>query len=176
MKQGLWIPKEIMQLSDVTLLEKMILSSVLNFSRKTGMCSARNSTIAESLNISIKSTECAVARLIKKGYLQSTGRGRNRDLTIHSNTVNNSLKMSELNTQNEGVIHSNTVNNSLKMSEFPKEDKREDKREDKGEIMSLRDNPPHGDLINGGLKNDQERDEADTEQLLSDFWKQELGL
>lgn len=169
MKQGLWIPREILLLEDINGNEKLVLGAIANFSKKMGICTARNKTIAESVGLSLVVTEHAMAKLLKKRYITSTGRGPNRDIAIQPYMLNNSATEAELISHIGGITQPHRLN-SLK------KEKEKEKEKEKGKEMSLRDNPPHGDLINGGLKNDQERDEADTEQLLSDFWKQELGL
>lgn len=68
--EGLWIPKEILQIEELNSSEKIILAEITALS-KDGRCTASNRHIAEVTGIGQRYVEKILPKLKKKGYITS---------------------------------------------------------------------------------------------------------
>jgi len=65
---GIWIPKEILEIEDIGVTEKMVLSTILALS-KNGGCRANNRYFSELFKISRTRVSIIISNLYKKSYI-----------------------------------------------------------------------------------------------------------
>ena len=81
MKQGIWVPDEVLQNPCLTPNEKFVFSLIINLDQSERGCFARNDYIAKRLNISVTTASTAISKLIRLGYIrQDMFDGRYRHL------------------------------------------------------------------------------------------------
>lgn len=181
MKKGLWIPNEILHLEDLNITEKHVLAVIFSFaSGSKGMCTARNSTIAEAGRVATTTVEHNVSKLISKGYLIKKGRVQNRVLTVNlmnSTSVQHTEATSVQHTEDSCTSYRSVPPNIQKTSvqhteAFIKIKERDKERYKEGVYIA----PAENKNEEGNLINDERTNEEDHEQFLHDFWCKELGL
>jgi len=70
--KGVWIPKELYLLKQLSWIDKLILIEVDSFSSNELECFVSNDHLAEFTQASVSSIEKAVSKLVKAGYLTRT--------------------------------------------------------------------------------------------------------
>lgn len=81
--KGMWIPIDILEDKNLSVMEKMLYSEINSVCEKSVyICSASNSYFANFLNCSERTASACIQKLIEKGYICIVGfNGRNRYLT-----------------------------------------------------------------------------------------------
>jgi len=93
---GVWIPKAIYQSQDLNPTDKLILADIFNLCENGGLFFKSNATIANEINISIRSVSRSIKKLTDLNYVSCTydGRARVVILTRTLDTMTNSLDTS----------------------------------------------------------------------------------
>lgn len=181
MRKGLWIPNEILRLDSLNITERYVLSVIFSFaSGSKGVCTARNSTIAEAGRMSVSTVNHTIPTLISKGFLIKKGRVQNRVLSVNLSEVTTAESATV--TTAESATHSckscNTLLQNLQYTTaesaeaFIKIKERDKERYKEGVYIA----PAEIKNEEGDLINDEGRNEEEHEQFLHDFWCKELGL
>ena len=70
MKQGVWVPDEVLQDSQLTPIEKLIFSMIIGLAQGEKGCYATNQYLAERCHCSVTTASITVSKLIKLGYVR----------------------------------------------------------------------------------------------------------
>jgi DNA-binding MarR family transcriptional regulator len=93
---GVWIPKAIYQGQDLNPADKLILADIFNLCENGGLFFKSNATIANEINISIRSVSRSIKKLTDLNYVSCKYDGRTRVVILTStlDTMTNSLDTS----------------------------------------------------------------------------------
>lgn len=180
MKKGLWIPAEILQIEELTAGEKITLAVIFSYSQgNKGACVAKNTTIAEVGGLSLSTVSHCIPSIINKGFLKETGGRQARELrpVLYPEqkakiAEQQKAKIADSKGKNCLMKRQNLPNEKAKIADsFIYKETIEETVKKQGYIS------PDENLKNEGSFFDEKTGNVtDNERILSEFWKQELGV
>ena len=124
---GIWIPKEIWLLEDISIVEKCLLAEIRSLDNEEG-CYASNKYFSKFFKVSEKNISNCINNLIKKKYInliRFDGRKRFLESCIVVLTRQSSKKVKAEQTNSQGSYinskENNTINNTYKKKSFSRD-------------------------------------------------------
>lgn len=82
---GLWIPREILEIDGLTIVEKVLLAVITNLSKGKNGCYASNAWFAKQFNVAERTISRGMTKLIDSGFVSFAGINKNHRRVIKSN-------------------------------------------------------------------------------------------
>lgn len=82
---GLWIPKEILEIDGLTIVEKVLLAVITNLSKSKNGCYASNTWFAKQFDVTERTISRGMTKLIDAGYVSFAGINKKHRRVVKSN-------------------------------------------------------------------------------------------